>query len=161
MLFRSDKYQGTQFKSSKTVTPKIRPGHNEKSETAAAARNVAKGNASVTMKGTFKEEQVDEAAAVAPVAGLGLGAMALGAYGAYKAGKPLADVYKAGKKGLEGVSSAIDRAVNPSEEDLARAKAAIAASKQPAAAKSEAPPIQKIEPGAPPPMMTKIGRAHV
>ena len=51
----TDKFQGTQFKTVKTITPVIKPGHNERSETASAARNVAKGKQSLTMQGKVSE----------------------------------------------------------------------------------------------------------
>jgi len=148
-------FVGNQFTKAGQQVPKISPpktgdaGGSRDAKNAARQRTIAKEKASHTM---HEEEQVDEAAAAIPAAGLGLGAMALGAYGAYKAGKPFADVVKAGAKGASKVSSAIDQALNPSEEDLKRAQAAIA--KKPEAAKFEAPPKQEIKPGAPPPIMT-------
>lgn len=51
----TDKFQGTQFKTVKTITPVVKPGHNERAETASAARNVAKGKQSLTMQGKVSE----------------------------------------------------------------------------------------------------------
>lgn len=58
----TDKFQGSQFAgaSSKTVTPKIRPGHNEGAEKAANARNTQKAKASQTMHNKVHEEKESE-----------------------------------------------------------------------------------------------------
>lgn len=51
----TDKFQGSQFRTAKTVAPVIKPGHNERSETAANARNTAKTDRSLTVHGRVSE----------------------------------------------------------------------------------------------------------
>jgi hypothetical protein len=54
-IIGTDKYQGTQFRTAKTVAPVIKPGHNEKAETASNARNVAKNDRSLTAHNKVSE----------------------------------------------------------------------------------------------------------
>jgi hypothetical protein len=132
----TDKFQGSQFAgaSSKTVTPKIRPGHNEGSEKAANARNTQKARFSQTMHNkVHEEEQLDEIvpalAAAAPYAGPALAAAGAAGIGALMGKKPIENMWKAGKKGAENLSNKIDSVINPSPEELKRAQDALSAKK--------------------------------
>lgn len=123
----TDKYQGNEFKSIRTATPHIKPpagegSHSQAPENASRQRSIAKEKAGINR---VEEENVDEAT-VLSVPGMGAAlAAGFGAYTAYKAGKSLPDVYAAGKKGVESFSNKIDKAINPSKEDLERAQKAI------------------------------------
>ena len=118
------KFQGSQFASIPVrghmghVTPH---SHSDKAETAGMARKMAKEKLG---RNRVAEENIDEAALLALPGALAAGAAA---YGAYKAGKSLPDIYKSIKKGAEGVSSKIDSVINPPAEELERAQKAIKA----------------------------------
>lgn len=60
----TDKFQGSQFKTVRTVTPVIKPGHNERSETASNARNAAKATKSLTMQGKVSESAPSDTSGV-------------------------------------------------------------------------------------------------
>ena len=51
----TDKYKGSQFTTRQTVTPVIKPGHNEQAEKASNARNIAKTVRSPSLHGTVSE----------------------------------------------------------------------------------------------------------
>lgn len=126
-IIGTDKYQGNEFKSIRTATPHIKPpagegSHSQAPENASRQRSIAKEKAGINR---VEEENVDEAAVLGiPTAGAALAA-GIGAYGAYKAGKSLPDIWAAGKKGAASLSNKIDKVVNPSQEDLERAQKAI------------------------------------
>lgn len=51
----TNKFQATQFTNKQTVTPVIKPGHNEQAERAANARNIAKAARSPSLHGKIAE----------------------------------------------------------------------------------------------------------
>jgi hypothetical protein len=116
----TDKFQGRQFQS---VTPHIAPPNGETRTGVNTAkkvelkRNDAKDKTSLTMQGKVTEQAVVNPLTVGAAFGVG-GA----AYAALKSGKGLEAAFKAGKKGADDLSSKIDKALNPSEEDLKAAQ---------------------------------------
>ena len=141
----TDKYQGNEFKSIRTATPHIKPpagegSHSQAPENASRQRNIAKEKQGIN--------RVEEAAALAlPTMGAALTAGAA-AYGAYKTGKALPDIWAAGKKGAESLSSKIDKVVNPAPEELERAQKAIQLKSVSAPVKDKpmAPPMPEVKP---------------
>lgn len=68
----TSKFQGPQFTSRQTVTPVIKPGHNEQSERASNARNIAKVTKSPSIHGRVAESRVDVLKGLEKIAGLEL-----------------------------------------------------------------------------------------
>lgn len=68
----TSKFQGPQFTTRQTVTPVIKPGHNEQSEKASNARNIAKVTKSPSIHGRVSESKVDVLKGLEKIAGVEL-----------------------------------------------------------------------------------------
>lgn len=144
-------YQGNQFKSVRTAMPRIEPpkgadDHPQSPKNVARQRTLAKERVSQTVKQHMHAEAVE---LLAPV-GAGLAAGVAGAAAAYKAGKPFADVVKAGKKGVESFSSKIDSIINPDPEKLKAAQEKLKAADAAKAKMDIAPKVDEKPKAAPP-----------